>query len=213
MTSAFSTKLDDLSALHQKLIGQRSALLKRQSQKTEELKGFQNDSIELQKVKAVIDRLIQQFIGFQLDKISEYVSYGLKTIIHDQNLTFKCNITTKANKPWVDMITVDDKGNEANVLDAFGGSVAQIESLILRVLAILQLKLYPFLALDESLNAVSKEYVPNTSKLLNEITKQLGLKILLVTHDTDMLQYADRVWNAKETATGLTFEEIKQGSV
>jgi len=63
------------------------------------------------------------------------------------------------------------------------------------------------------LNAVSKEYIPNTSKLLNEITKQLGVKHLLVTHDPDILQHADRVWNAKETTNGLTFEEIKHGTV
>jgi ABC-type sulfate/molybdate transport systems ATPase subunit len=212
MTASFTTKLNDLSGLHQKLIGQRSALLRRQSQKSDELKAAQTASVELQKVKAVIDSLIQQYIGFQLEKISEYVTYGLKTVIHDQNLTFKCNITTKANKPFVDMITVDDKGNEANVLDAFGGSVAQVESLILRVLAVMQLKLYPFLALDESLNAVSAEYVPNTSKLLNEITKQLGIKILLVTHDPEMLQCADKVYNAKESANGLILEEIKRGS-
>ena len=98
-------------------------------------------------------------------------------------------------------------------LDAFGGSVAQIESLILRVLAVKQLKLYPFMALDESLNAVSSEYVPNTSKLLNEITKQLGIKILVVTHDPEMLQCANRVYKAKDSANGLCFEEFKQGVV
>lgn len=213
MTDSFASKIDGLAGLHQKLIGQRSALLKRQSQKMDELKTAQQDSLELQKVKAVIDRLIQQFIGFQLEKISEYVTYGLRTVIHDQNLTFKCEITTKANRPHVEMITVDEKGNEANALDGFGGSVAQIESLILRILAVLQLKLYPFLALDESLNAVSVEYIPNTSKLLGEITKQLGIKVLLVTHNPEMLQCADRVYRAKESSNGLVFEEIKQGNL
>lgn len=209
----FEQNLSDLVELQQKLIGVRGALSKKHAQKTDELAKFKEDSLEIQKTKAVLDELIKKFIGFQLDRIKEYVSYGLRTVIADQDITFDCQVTTKNNKPWVDLLTVNSKGIAENALDAFGGSVAQIESLILRVLAILQLKLYPILILDESLNAVSSEYLPATSVLLKELTKQLGIKILLVTHNKEVLNEADRVYRAVETANGLKYEEVKRAEL
>lgn len=209
----FERELSDLVELQQKLVGARGALSKKHAQKTDELRQFKEQSIEIQKSKAVLDDLIKRFIGFQLDRIKEYVSYGLKTVIADQDITFDCQVTTKMNKPWVDLLTVNSKGISENALEAFGGSVAQIESLILRVLAILQLKLYPLLVLDESLNAVSSEYLPATSVLLKELTKQLGIKILLVTHNKEVLNEADRVYRAVETGHGLQFEEIKRAEL
>jgi hypothetical protein len=211
--TGFEAELNSAVELQQKLIGARAALLKKHAQKNDELKDFKEQSLEIQKSKAVLDELIKKFIGFQLDRIKEYVSYGLKTVISDQDITFDCQVTTKMNKPWVDLLTVNKQGISENALEAFGGSVAQIESLILRVLAILQLKLYPILILDESLNAVSEDYLPATSILLKELTKQLGIKILLVTHNKAVLNEADRVYRAVDTRDGLKFEEIKQAEI
>lgn len=207
-TENLNTKIQELSDLTNKLIGERAALLRKQSQKMDELVAFRAEQLELQKTKVVLDDLIKKFIGFQLDKIKEYVTYGLKTVITDQNLEFDCNVTTKMNKPWVELNTKNDKGTSENALDAFGGSVAQIESLILRILAILQLKLYPLIVLDESLNAVSTHYLNGMSILLKELSKQLGIKILLITHNTEILAHADKVYRANETKNGLTFDVV-----
>lgn len=211
--SGFDHELDELSDLHQNLLGSRATLLKSQTQKTAELTQHKEAQLEIQKVKLVLDDLIKTYISFQVDRIKEYVTYGLRTVIADQDLRFDCNIITKMNKPWVDFLTVNKDGDAAKALDAFGGSVAQIESLILRVLAILQLKLYPVLFIDEGLNAVSEEYMKNLSLLLSELTKQLNIKILLVTHNKDILVHADRVYRASESKSGLKLEEIKASEV
>jgi len=205
----FEHDLDELNDLHQKLLGSRATILRNQTQKTQELVRLKDDLGELQKVKAVLDDLIKTFIGFQLDKIKEYVSYGLRTVMPDQDLRFECNITTKMNKPWVEFLTVNADGVSARALEGFGGSVAQIESLILRVLAILQLKMYPLLLLDESLNAVSDEYLKNLSMLLGELSRKLKIKILLVTHNKDILVHADRIYKATETKSGLRLEDLR----
>jgi len=209
----FEKNLQELSDLQQKLIGERSALLRKHSQKIQEVEKLKLETLEIQKAKLVLEDLIKQFIGFQLDKIKEYVSYGLKTVIPDQNIEFDCNVTTKMNKPWVELLTKNSEGVSENALEAFGGSVAQVESLILRVLAILQLKLYPMIVLDESLNAVSEEYLPNLSVLLNELSKQLNIKILLVTHNKEILANATRVYRATETSRGLKFTEVHSSEV
>jgi hypothetical protein len=207
-TQSLNAKIQELSDVTNRLVGERAALLRKQAEKMDELKSLKDGQVELQKTKVVLDDLIKKFIGFQLDKIQEYVTWGLNTVIDDQNLKFDCNVITKNNKPWVELNTKNDRGISENAMDAFGGSVAQIESLVLRVLAILQLKLYPLLVMDESLNAVSTQYLNNTSKLLNELSKQLGIKILLVTHNTEILAHANKVYRANETKNGLKFDVV-----
>jgi hypothetical protein len=192
-----------------RLKGDRDSLLRRKVSADSEIETYKKEQLELLKAKAVLDDLVKSFIGFQLDRIKQYVGFGLKTVIPDQDLDFECEITTKMNKPWVEFLTVNADGISANALEGFGGSVAQIESLILRVLAILQLKLYPLIILDESLNAVSEEYLPNLSYLLRELSKQLGVKILLVTHNKEILHSATRIYKASERHGSLHIEEVQ----
>jgi len=190
--------------------GDRDSILRRQNLAESEIETLKKEQVELLKAKAVLDDLVKSFIGFQLERIKEYVGFGLKTVIPDQELDFECEVSTKMNKPWVEFLTINSDGISANALDGFGGSVAQIESLILRVLAILQLKLYPLIVLDESLNAVSEEYLPNLSHLLRELSKQLGVKILLVTHNKEILYSATRIYKASEKHGSLHIEEVHE---
>lgn len=215
--SAFETNLKDMNHLYQNLVGGRSSLLKKQNQKTQELKTFKDQQVEIQKVKLILEDLIKQYIGFQLSKIEEYVTYGLRTVIPDQKLSFKCQVMTKNGKPWVEFVTSSTEGIpegedpiEENALESFGGSVAQVESLILRILAVLQLKLYPLIVMDESLNAVSEDYMENLSLLLKELSKQLKVKILLVTHNKEILVHADRVYRAVNNGDRMAIERISK---
>jgi len=205
--------ITEASNLHHKLLGARSALLRRQSVKVAELAAFKKESIEIQKVKIVLDDLIKTYISFQLEKMQEYVTYGLNAVIPDQTLTFKCDVITERGKPSVELLTINKDDVSGNALEGFGGSVAQIQSLILRILAIVQLKLYPLLVLDESLNAVSVEYLPNLSLLLRELADKLGINILLVTHNKEILEHAHRVYQATESMGGLRIEELKRTEV
>ena len=50
----------------------------------------------------------------------------------------------------------------------------------------------PILFVDEGFSQVSSQYLPNLFSIIQEVTKKNGLKLLLVTHDTRILKYADR---------------------
>ena len=217
---SFETNLDSLNHIYQNLMGQRASTLKKMAQKETELKTYKEQQVEIQKVKLILEDLIKQYIKFQLSKIEEYVNYGLKVVIPDQKLWFKCNVTTKMNKPWVEFVTASTEGVpegedpvEDDVLESFGGSVAQVESLILRLLAVLQLKLYPLIVMDESLNAVSEDYMEKLSLLLKELAKQLKVKILLITHNKEILVHADRVYRAVNDGDSMVIERVSQAEI
>jgi ABC-type lipoprotein export system ATPase subunit len=59
---------------------------------------------------------------------------------------------------------------------------------------------------------VSEEYVENTSILLSNVCKQLGLTIALITHEEGMLNYADKIYKASSVKNKLKLSEIVNGN-
>jgi ABC-type lipoprotein export system ATPase subunit len=73
----------------------------------------------------------------------------------------------------------------------------------------LKMNLARFMLLDETFAAVGAEYIPSTSRLISEISKKLGMDVLLVTHQPEFQTYADHVYRVKESPKGLIMEKIK----
>lgn len=62
----------------------------------------------------------------------------------------------------------------------------------MQIFFIVHYELEPILFVDEGFSQVSSQYLPNLFSIIQEVTKKNGLKLLLVTHDTRILKYADR---------------------
>jgi len=130
----------------------------------------------------------------QVRNIEAIVSEGLRTIFFDQNLSFKAEVSSKYNKVSVDFfICVGDPehgGIKGSPLDSFGGGPTSIASLILRILTLLRLRRKKLLLLDETLAAVSDDYIETTAKFLQKLAIVSGLTVLLVTHKAAYLEHA-----------------------
>lgn len=99
-------------------------------------------------------------------------------------------------------------------MDSFGGGPASIASLILRILTVMRLKLWPLLLLDETLAAVSADYVDQTGLFLERLTQKMGVDVLLVTHKPAFLDHANVTYQCAEVmgedgARHLKLEGVK----
>jgi hypothetical protein len=139
--------------------------------------------------RALMDRLVLDHVR----SIEGVVTEGLKTIFVDQDLTFEAEISHRYNKIAIDFCLRQDNQLmpiKGHPLEAFGGGPTSIASLILKVLAIRRLKKWPLLALDETLAAVSDEYIDQTGAFLRQLAEKTGIAILLVTHKPAFLDHA-----------------------
>jgi hypothetical protein len=161
----------------------------------------------LTKTSTVLKHLLDTMVRDEITKMAGLITYGLKTIFEDQNLTFVPEITKKNEKVHIELKTQND-GVEGDY-ESFGGSVAVIESFLLRVLCILKKKYSRLLFLDETFASVGEEYIANTGKLVSELSKKLNLDVLLVTHQKEFMHTADHVYRVKESPKGLTMEKTK----
>lgn len=161
----------------------------------------------LNKASAVLKHLLDLMIKDETDRMSGLISYGLKSVFDDQDLTFIPRISQKNGKISIELKTLN-KGVEGG-FKSFGGSIAVIESFLLRILCIIKKDLARFMLLDETFAAVGEEYIANTGNLIKGLSKKLGIDILLVTHQKDFQQNADHVYRVKESPSGLKMEKIK----
>ncbi|RKY82559.1 hypothetical protein DRQ07_01000 [candidate division KSB1 bacterium] len=183
------------------------ALKKQKKELSEVITDIKKNIEILTKTSAVLKHLLDSMVKDEIERMSGLITYGLKSIFDDQDLVFSPEITKKNGKIYIDLKT-SNNGIEGN-FESFGGSVAVIESFLLRVLCILKKNLAKLMLLDETFAAVGEEYIANTSNLIKELSKKLGLDVLLVTHQKDFQQNADHIYRVKESKDGLTMETLK----
>jgi len=178
---------------------QRDLLLREQ-----EVKNLSYKLDLLTKVGSLFQALMDQLVMGHVRSIESVITEGLRTIFVDQVLSFETEISQRYNKMAIDFyIRREDQKIEikGNPMEAFGGGPVSIASLILRVLALRRLKKWPLLVLDETLAAVSDEYVDQTGLFLQQLALKIGIPILLITHKVSFLDHAKIGYKGTEVLT------------
>jgi DNA repair exonuclease SbcCD ATPase subunit len=198
--SNLQSRVDRLDGVYTAQKAQRDTL----EQKISELKV---DIDVLVKTSAVLKLFLDTLIKDEIENMAGLITFGLKSVFHDQNLTFLPKITKKNDKIHIELKT-GVNGRESE-FGSFGGSVAVIESFLLRVLCIIKKKMARLIILDETFGSVGDAYIPNTSELICQLCKKLGMDVLLVTHQKEFANAANKVYRVKESDKGLLMETVK----
>lgn len=154
--------------------------------------------------RTLIDREIEQAV-LTLKRLQ---SKGLAVVFDDQEVSLDASVSVKRGKVSVDLATCQG-GTSGDVLDSYGGSIATLQSILLRLIVLRRRGLRPCLFLDESISAVSSEYARNMSRFFKLLCKKLNLDMLVITLDSELTEHADRVYRVKKGENGAYFEEEK----
>lgn len=199
--------IQELRGRMDRIDGVRSSLMNRKTSLENDIAVIKTEQELLSKTSAVLKHILDIMVKDEIAKMAGLVTYGLKSIFDDQDLTFIPNITKKGEKLHVDLITRNGKIDCG--FGSMGGSVAVIESFLLRIICMMKMKQARLLLLDETFASVGERYIPATSRLINELSKKLGLDVLLVTHQKEFQNEANVVYLVKDTASGLAVEKLK----
>jgi hypothetical protein len=161
----------------------------------------------------ILDQLaedeVQQGVATYIDLLQE----GLKAIFPEQEVGLSAEITKLRGKVAVKLKTTfkgqDGIEVEGDGLDAFGGAVTTIQSLLLRVSLILKRNLRPLLILDETFPAVDGERVEILVDFLKVLCERLEMDILCITHDHSIAEGADIGYRIAPSKEGAKLKRIK----
>ena len=183
----------------------RDQLRSELGEKERDLESLSSRLSILAKVSELFMMLLDRMVKGQVRAIDEVITHGFQTIFFDQDLRFETELSSKYNRVNAEFFVCDgdpsNGGTRGDPLESYGGGPATFASLVLRILTLLRLKRRKFLLLDETLGAVSDEYVENTSLFLKGLAKTMGLDIFLVTQKRSYVDYAPTAYHADKVST------------
>jgi len=179
----------------------RDNLKEELSDKKGEVDQLGDQIVRLTKVGELFRTLMDKLVLDQVRSIEAVVSEGLRTIFHDQVLSFEADVGVKYNKVSIDFLICQGKDEsviKGSPLDSFGGGPTSVASLILRLLTLIRLKRQPILLLDETLGCVSDDYLDASGRFLQKLADTTGIDILLITHKQALLEHAKLAYQGVE---------------
>lgn len=156
----------------------KKKLLELQKEKTELIQkaaDIEQAQILFQKTAAIIQKEVHS-------KISTLVTRCMKAIF-DDDFEFIINFEQKRGKTEAELI-IKKQGNEEDPLFGSGGEL-DVASFALRLSALLlqQPPLRKLLILDEPFRCVDAAKRPRLRKLLEALSTELDIQIIMITHD------------------------------
>jgi len=159
---------------------------------------------ELDRVTVLLNSLGEERQLAAQSSIEELVTRGLR-MIFDDTLSFHIVQAVKGKTAVVEFVVRTTLGNdviETPVMDARGGGLAAVIGFLLRFVVMLMgrdPRDSTIMVLDEIFAHVSAEYLEPTGQFLREVVDRTGVQIIMVTHQPEFAQYADRVYNFSTT--------------
>lgn len=150
------------------------------------------------KCSEIFKKWLEDSINQNIDSIASLITNGLNYIIDDQNLKFKIKQEYKNNRIHMKFVLEQD-GTEGEPLHSFGGGAAVVISLILRLCIMQRMGLGNLLILDESMVALANAYVPSAASFMRTLSEQMGVNILMVTHNPEFIQNAHLAYEGQKS--------------
>ncbi len=186
MSGLAEPTLRDLESRHASLTGQGQvkheefARARREAQQLAEFLDLAPSAV------ARMEELSADLFGEILDEIEVNLTHAVCEVL-GQDRTVTSLRETKGNRLTVhfQIYSGSDKEHVEDILTGQGGSVANILSVGLRLIALSQLDKHrhrPFLVLDEQDCWLKPELVPVFMKLISQIADRLEIQLLVISH-------------------------------
>jgi DNA repair exonuclease SbcCD ATPase subunit len=141
----------------------------------------------------------QQALAFH---VSDITSLALEAVFKNA-YELKVDFVQRRNKTECDLLFKRNE-NEVSPMDAAGGGAVDVAAFALRVASwsMQRPRTRPVIILDEPMRFLSPDLQPKASDMLQELSQKLGLQFIIVTHEEELTQQVDKV-----------FEVLKKGGV
>lgn len=175
--------------LHRKQAEQ--SLLKKQSEEIEQtllaIKEHYEDALQARSIIQKVAKELQQTLQFH---ISNLVTHAISSVF-DEDIEFVVEFVEKRGQTECDFYYLKN-GEKYKPITSSGGGLLDITSFALR-LSFWQLnKTREVFLFDESFKFVSKDKMDRAVSMVKELSQQLGVQFLIVSHIPDFIEGCDK---------------------
>ena len=181
--------------------GEARSIIRRHEELMEEIRKLSLDVSVNERATVLLNSIGEEKQYAAQEAIEQLVTRGLQTIF-DDSLSFHILQDVKGKRAEVSFIVrstlAGGKIVDTDVMDARGGGLAATVGFLLRLTVMLlktDTRTENVLVLDETFAHVSDEYLPALGEFLRKIVDKTGVQILMVTHQSEFVDYADKVYH------------------
>ncbi|MBW1976336.1 MAG: AAA family ATPase [Deltaproteobacteria bacterium] len=140
--------------------------------------------------------------------ISDIVTMALEAVFPDPYL-FKAEFIQRRNKTECDLWFVRDE-DKVDPISSTGGGVIDIASFALRIASwsIQHPRSRAVLFLDEPFKHLSIELLPKAAQVMKQLSEQLNLQVIMVTHSEELAEAADKTFLTSIAKGESTVKEV-----
>lgn len=151
------------------------------------------------------DLLLKKVVYKSKESLEDFLTFAVKKIFTDRDYEIRLVMKEETKRPGLDLVLVEN-GIEQVMADSVGGGVLSTIGLLLQIYYIEVYGLNKIMFIDEGLKEISKadpdnedskDYLNEVLEFLKWLTVERGYTFVIVTHDTDVLANADRLYKVK----------------
>lgn len=141
--------------------------------------------------------------------LSDICTKAIRAVFFEKDIKFVVKFVERRNTSECDMYVVDSELGEFDVLDDRGHGLADIVSIALRMAYISLSNNDKVLLLDEPTRNLDIEREPYGSQMIKDLSKELGMQFIIVTHKQGLVESADTVYKVKQVDKISYAEKLK----
>ena len=159
-----------------------------------EQQSFVQNKAILDETKPYLDDIITRFSESTLKKLESLLTLGLKSIFTDRDYSAEIRVSEKRSAKCAEIYLIDS-GHPFLMRDSsVAGGILVVVGFLIQAFYVANLDVAKVLFLDEALSNISSQYLDNFFSFVKELSQRIGLVVILITHDTRFLMYADRLY-------------------
>ena len=150
--------------------------------------------VDVEEAQMLLQHVAQQTQAELEYHVSELVSLALESVFPDP-YEMCVEFVLRRNKTEADLLFKRDD-EYVEPLEASGGGTADVAAFALRVslMGLEEQQRDAVLVLDEPFRFVSRNLQALASKMLADLSKRIGMQMIIVSHEETLIEHADRVF-------------------
>lgn len=196
-----------------RLEGERTVLRREVESLGKEIETLTEETGVLEKATALLLSVGEDKQESTQRMIEQLVTKGLQ-LVFDSSLSFHIVSSIRGKSNVIDFVVRTTYGNdvvETPVMDSRGGGLAAVVGFLLRFVVIMLSRgehSSNLIVLDETFAHVSEEYLEPMGKFLSEMVDKTGMQVIMVTHQPQFTEYADKVYKFSSVRGSTRVEEV-----
>lgn len=147
--------------------------------------------------------------------VSGVVGEALKAVFGDRSYGFRLKFKSRTGDRGTgeaELSFLDADENPIDPMASCGGGAVDVAAFALRVAlwTITRPRTRPVMILDEPFRFLSRDLKPLAGGFLRELSAELGLQFIIVTHDQAIVEAADRVFRVTKGDDGVSTVEMEK---